>query len=152
MSNPAYNGSELPVAASSTGKDVVAISTKLSLICTTGDMPFILTDGHSKTDSAKRKLIRHHVMLGKNKGKSRKATRNATSRGSDHHCTGDSDGDPEGTLRLMMNVRWSSVPKRVGSDLSFTRFAAAVYPPFIHDLLKCTHSAFRRYEPCLLHC
>ena len=109
--------------------------------CRVAEMPFIFTDSLGKTEPAKRKLIRKHVMLGKNRGKSRKVkpvkTENPSTSGSSN------GGYDDGTPGLSIKLRYSLIPNRVGSDLSFTHFAVAVEPPLLHDLLRCKR---------LLHC
>lgn len=97
-------------------------------------MPFIFTDGMGKTETGKRKLIRKHVMLGKNRGKCRnvKAVKPVATR--EHE--GPSE-DQDGAAGLLIKMRYSTIPNKVGSELSFTQFAAAVEPPLLHDVLKC---------------
>lgn len=73
-------------------------------------------------------------MLGKNRGKTRnvKPIQMETASGS-QGSSEDRDEDPG----LLVRMRYSMIPKKPGSELSFTQFAAAVDPQVIHDLLKC---------------
>lgn len=91
-------------------------------------------DGLGKTEPAKRKLIRKHVMLGKNRGKTRKAKPVKTV--SDYNFGGSYD-DHDRTTGLLINMRYSKIPNKVGSELSFTRFADTVEQPLLHNVLKC---------------
>lgn len=73
-------------------------------------------------------------MLGKNRGKTRniKPIKTAAS------CNlEDSDGKQDGTTGLLIKMRYSMIPNKVGSELSFTQFAATVEPSMLHDILKC---------------
>lgn len=91
-------------------------------------------DGCGKSEPAKRKLIRKHVMLGKNLGKRRKAKPTSP----EFPSTSDSSsGDQNETLGLLIKMHYSMIPNKVGSDLSFTHFAVAAEPPLLHDLLRC---------------
>jgi hypothetical protein len=104
-------------------------------------MPFIFTDGMGKAEPAKRKLIRKHVMLGRNRGKARKVKpiKTATS------CNlEDSDGKQDGAAGLLIKMRYSMIPNKVGSELSFTQFAAAVEPSIVQDILKCRLTTLQR--------
>ncbi len=96
-------------------------------------MPFILTDAKGKTNPSKRKLIRTHVMLGRNRGKTRKAKPTKTV----HSYGSEGLEDRDGTSNLLIKLSHSIVPNKVGSELSFTQFAAAVEPQLVHDVLRC---------------
>ena len=98
-------------------------------------MPFIFTNGNGKAEPAKRKLIRRFVMLGKNRGKTRNPKRVETAISSTSENPGD---DREIAAGLSINMHYSGVPNKVGSEFSFTQFAAAVEPTLIHDIMKCT--------------
>lgn len=99
-------------------------------------MPFIFTDCMGKSQPDKRKLIRQHVMLGKNRGKTRKGTgkTNASS------VTETNKDVQDGSSELVMKMKYPRIPDRVGNELSFTQFAAPVEPPLMQDLLKCEAS------------
>ena len=100
-------------------------------------MPFIPADAQGKTEPSKRRLIRRHVMLGRNRGKTRHAKPGTTSSWHSEHSGQGPDG-ASGLLIKMGHSTNSVIPPRVGSELSFTQFAAAVEPPLIHDVLRCT--------------
>lgn len=100
----------------------------------TGEMPFILTDGRSKPRPHQRKLIRKYVMLGKNLGKTRGPMAVTTTTSFDSRQT---NGDLDGASSLLIKMGYSKIPGRVGSDLSFTHFAANVEPALVHEVLKC---------------
>ncbi|KAK9791481.1 putative Transcription factor domain-containing protein [Seiridium cardinale] len=111
---------------------------------TTAEMQFIFTNGMGKTEPAKRKLIRKHVMLGKNRGKTRKGM----SLGAAHaRSFEEPNGDPDGDPGLLVNMRYSLIPSKIGSDFSFTQFAAAVEPPVVHDLIRFSFIAKRVMYP-----
>ncbi|KAH8653872.1 hypothetical protein BX600DRAFT_471789 [Xylariales sp. PMI_506] len=108
------------------------------------EMPFIFTDSNGKAEPSKRKLIRKHVMLGKNRGKTRNAKLTHQSLPCDlryHHENPDEFPGP------CMKVCYSAITKKVGSDLSFTQFAADVETPLLHDLLKFSFIAKRVMYP-----
>ncbi|KAK9420521.1 putative Transcription factor domain-containing protein [Seiridium unicorne] len=108
------------------------------------EMQFIFTNGLGKTEPAKRKLIRKHVMLGKNRGKTRKGmSLGAADAWRSEELNGGRDGDPG----LLINMRYSSIPNKIGSDFSFTQFAAAVEPPAVHDLIRFSFIAKRVMYP-----
>ncbi|KIW92281.1 uncharacterized protein Z519_07265 [Cladophialophora bantiana CBS 173.52] len=102
-------------------------------------MPFIVSAGGKKKDDPEtRKLIRSHVMLGKNLGKSRGRAK------------------PKDPLPWEVAPAWNSfdgggaaiqqpssiIPKKVGSEWSFTQLAAEIEPAAIADIL--TYSSLAR--------
>ncbi|KAL5089488.1 hypothetical protein Trisim1_005184 [Trichoderma cf. simile WF8] len=107
------------------------------------EMPFIISDGIGSTEANKRKLIRRHVMLGKNRGKTRKVKR-----GDHQPAQGDLgyNGDDVST-GLSINMRYYHIPPKVGSELSFTQFADSVEPGLIKDILKFSFMAKRVIYP-----
>jgi hypothetical protein len=97
-------------------------------------MPFIFTNSLGKIEQAKRKFIRKHVMLGKNRGKTRKSKPIRTA----PDCNFErSNEDQDRASALLINMRYSKITNKVGSELSFTRFADTVEQPLLHDVLKC---------------
>ncbi|EXJ95173.1 hypothetical protein A1O1_00292 [Capronia coronata CBS 617.96] len=96
-------------------------------------MPFILTNGISKPEPDKRKLIRRYVMLGKNQGKPRK---NKPTTISSAHQLEDFGENRDESSGLLINVRHSTVLNKVGSEISFTHFAGTVEPSLIREVLK----------------
>ncbi|EXJ66962.1 uncharacterized protein A1O5_09608 [Cladophialophora psammophila CBS 110553] len=106
--------------------------------------PFIFTDGSGKAEPAMRKLIRKYVMLGKNRGKTRNLN---TNKMKNPYYSEKSNGYHDGPSSLLIKMRYSMIPNKVGSELSFTQFAAAVEPPLLHDLLKFSFMAKRIMYP-----
>lgn len=96
------------------------------------NMPFILTDGLHKAGSDKRKLIRQHVMVGKNRGKTRKPNTKTPRRD-----LGSSKLDSDRPSALVLKMRYPSIPNKVGNELSFSRFAAPVEPALLQEMLRC---------------
>lgn len=83
-------------------------------------MHFIVSTDRSEADADTRKLIRRHVMLGKNLGKSRRPKR-------------------KNPIDLNKGPL-SRIPDKVGSDLSFTCFADEIQPSLIKGVLDCKSS------------
>ncbi|KAK3323308.1 hypothetical protein B0T19DRAFT_201281 [Cercophora scortea] len=118
-----------------------------------GEMHFIVSTTPEDFDSSTRKLIRSHVMLGKNRGKTRAARQGAgtprSTRGRDaptttprllarsnreiatrddeDHADGPRPPAP-GTIATLAPMRPNSIPSRVGSDYSLIRFADSMDP------------------------
>ncbi|KAI1759219.1 hypothetical protein GGR53DRAFT_527819 [Hypoxylon sp. FL1150] len=108
-----------------------------------GDIHFIVSTGTKKPpDPELRKLIRSHVMLGKNRGKILPPKKekiaspntvigsNSDNSSLDHECVNTSLANP--TLNI--------IPRKVGSDLSFIRFA---------DILSIAKKALFPLESCI---
>jgi hypothetical protein len=95
------------------------------------EMPFILSTGGQKGDPATRRLIRRHVMLGKNKNKPRPSKRR-TPQYWDTVPVWDSSKDLKA-----VHDHFSVIPRRVGSDWSFTQLADEIEPAALGDILKC---------------
>ncbi|KAL7904444.1 hypothetical protein GGI35DRAFT_199619 [Trichoderma velutinum] len=107
------------------------------------EMPFIISDGVGNTETDKRKMIRRYVMLGKNRGKTRKVKRE------DHQPTQSDLGynGEDVSTGLSINMRYSHIPQKVGSELSFTQFADSVEPALIKDILKFSFIAKKVIYP-----
>lgn len=82
-------------------------------------LPFVVTTSVEKPDLEVRKLIRSHVMLGKNLGK---IMRRRPGKQKQHVDAGQ---------------RLGNIPPKVGSDLSTIRLADAVEPYKIDVILRC---------------
>ncbi|KAJ5145101.1 hypothetical protein N7448_002493 [Penicillium atrosanguineum] len=106
-------------------------------------MPFIFTDCKGKSQPEKRKLIRQHVMLGKNRGKTRKGTGKSNT----SSVTETYKDVQDGSSALIVKLQYSRIPDRVGNELSFTQFAAPVEPPLMQELLKFSLMAKRLLYP-----
>ncbi|KAK6831707.1 hypothetical protein RU639_002978 [Aspergillus parasiticus] len=99
-------------------------------------LPIIISTGTAKPDPDTRKLIRSHVMLGKNRGKYRRSGRdNQAVLEHDETC----NGKPR-TLRKksgpLAKRPPSIVPQRVGSEVSLLRFADTVEPALAVDIVR----------------
>ncbi|KAK3688708.1 hypothetical protein B0T22DRAFT_460111 [Podospora appendiculata] len=119
-----------------------------------GEMHFIVSTRPEDINSSTRKLIRSHVMLGKNRGKTRAAGQGAprstrerdtpatttfrvlarsnrkfaTSK-DEHHADEDNPVPPApAAVDALAPTRPDSVPSRVGSDYSLIRFAGSIDP------------------------
>ena len=95
------------------------------------DLPFIVSTGRDEDDPATRKLIRSHVMLRKNKGKPRPTKRRKQLSWESVPARKASEDRSE------VRGRSSVVPRRVGSDWSFTTLADEIEPATLVDILKC---------------
>ncbi|KAI0144386.1 hypothetical protein GGR57DRAFT_482405 [Xylariaceae sp. FL1272] len=116
-----------------------------------GDMPFILSTGKpdKKSDVAERKLIRRHVMIGKNRGKvfpnRKKPNKNA---------------DPEQPvargearkLHLHPQTIACESPRRVGGELSCVALGDSVDTSVVETVIQFTNfakTAMFPLEPCI---
>lgn len=70
-------------------------------------------------------------MLGKNRGKTRKANVKAP------QDLGSSSAGQDEISTLIFKMRYPSIPNKVGNELSFTKFAAPVEPGLMQDMLRC---------------
>ncbi|OAP63908.1 hypothetical protein AYL99_03135 [Fonsecaea erecta] len=104
-------------------------------------LTFIITAGVSKKDDPQtRKLIRSHVMRGKNLGKSRRAR---PTDGPQTPLPWDAEvWDPSERGQVTTAPSSSIIPKKVGSEWSFTQLAAEIEPAAIADIL--TYSSLAR--------
>lgn len=97
-------------------------------------MPFIVSTTVKKTDAKTRKLIRSHVMLGKNRRKypHSKPHESASE-------TNESTSPEDSTLPFdeMVVAPKSVIPTRIGSDLSFVQFADNMEPYMVANVMKC---------------
>ncbi|KAI2465474.1 hypothetical protein F4781DRAFT_424738 [Annulohypoxylon bovei var. microspora] len=112
-----------------------------------GDMPFIVSTG-TKTDPGLRKLIRSHVMKGKNRGRIMRPNYNKA-------VELDVIVDPnenisklnEGSYSLLALAYLPIIPKRVGSDLSLTRFADKIDEPTVNIIIEFSAIAKKTLLP-----
>lgn len=119
-----------------------AMASRTSTATTTRDLAFIITTSHATPDEQSRKLIRSHVMQGKNKGKTYRARRPGTSGQRSTRRTkppaqqveSQKDSDPG----VLTRPRADAIPKKVGSDLSFFQVAdESIETPTLLNLFKC---------------
>jgi hypothetical protein len=101
---------------------------------TAAGLPFIVSTGSGKADPDMRKLIRSHVMLGKNLGKS-PARRKGLARSDD--CAGEVTIGV--ATRLPLAPVSLSIPPKVGSDVSLIKLADVVDPTMFADICHCMY-------------
>ena len=97
-------------------------------------MPFLVSTGVEKPDPEARKLIRSHVMLGKNQGKTLRSKRRQARESADISSPNEEFGDSSGSL---IAASESVIFPKIGSDLTTVRFADAVEPYMIDIILQC---------------
>ena len=94
------------------------------------NLPFIISTDRQKADPETRKLIRSHVMRGKNRVKPWRKPRSS--------LQGDK---PKGDYLIANGLIWpSSIPRLLCSKFSAIPFADAVEPALIADVLSCERS------------
>ncbi|KAJ9615338.1 hypothetical protein H2200_001413 [Cladophialophora chaetospira] len=94
------------------------------------DIPFILTTVGQRSDPATRKLIRSHVMLGKNKGRPRPSKRRRPP-------SWDTVPPWDSTENVtVIHEQIAVIPRRVGSDWSFVQLADEIEPAALADIIK----------------
>ncbi|OTA55494.1 hypothetical protein K449DRAFT_175142 [Hypoxylon sp. EC38] len=93
-----------------------------------GDMPFIVSTGTKKPDPELRKLIRSHVMKGKNRGRVlRPKYKIIADTGSIIHPSDSTpSSDDVSTDNSPVPAHLVTIPRKVGSDISLTRFADTI--------------------------
>jgi hypothetical protein len=106
-------------------------------------MQFVPQTGSKDDDPTTRKLIRRHVMLGKNEGRTPNHLKQPTQ-----------NGIAVFRMRqpLLNRSLPESIPRRVGSDFSGLDFADDVAPPLMNETLQfCTVTNESLYvlEPCI---
>ncbi|KAH8807292.1 hypothetical protein F5884DRAFT_788896 [Xylogone sp. PMI_703] len=107
-------------------------------------MPFIIQNGSEQVNVETRKLIRSHVMLGKNLGKTLQVKRK---RGARTKTPTQPNEDASATADLPEGVDYSSIPRMVGTDLSLTRFADDIDPSLVAGIIKFSSIAKRALFP-----
>ena len=89
-----------------------------------------------------RKLIRRHVMLGKNQGKTWPPRRLEARKSADKSSSDEiPDRQPSGSL-ITLSHSISVIPPKIGSDLSTVRFADAVEPCVVEVVFRCNPIPF----------
>lgn len=102
-------------------------------------MPFIVSTGTKKPDPELRKLIRSHVMKGKNRGRILRPK---------YKIIADSGSivDPKDTIpssddvstdNSPVSARLVTIPRKVGSDISLTRFADTIEDSTASVIIQC---------------
>lgn len=108
----------------------------------TGDMPFIVSTDLDKATQDTRKLIRSHVMVGKNRrrplGTTRKRRKPVASTKEPPVAT-EKRALPacKATASLQESHFQHSIPQKVGSELSLIQFADAVGPLTVAVVMRC---------------
>ncbi|KAF6233984.1 hypothetical protein HO173_007814 [Letharia columbiana] len=113
-------------------------------------MPFVVSTSVEKPDPEVRKLIRSHVMLGKNQGKTRCSRRREASNVADKSSPNEDLGAPSASF---ITASHSVIPPKIGSDLSTIRFADAVEPSKVEFVLRFSSIAKQTLFPldsCIL--
>lgn len=93
--------------------------------------PFIVSTDVQKTDDKTRKLIRSHVMLGKNRGKKRIPKESTVK-----EAKTSSTKAPSSNLSSDNEFR-ASIPPKVGCETSLIKLAADVEPLLVQNVLRC---------------
>ena len=97
-------------------------------------MPFVVSTSTEKPDPEVRKLIRSHVMLGKNQGKTRRPRKREVMNSVDKSSH---DQDLGRSSESSIIASHSVIPPKVGSNLSTVQFAEAVEPEKVEVVLRC---------------
>lgn len=97
-------------------------------------MPFVVCTGVEKLNPEARKLIRSHVMLGRNQGKTLRSKRGQARDSADKSSPEEDFGGSSGSL---ITASQSVILPKIGSDLTTVRFADAVEPYMIEIILQC---------------
>ncbi|KAI1771129.1 hypothetical protein F4818DRAFT_213531 [Hypoxylon cercidicola] len=137
--------------------------------CATAELPFLVSTGIEKPDPKLRKLIRSHVMIGKNRGKTRSAGKKRQEAiegvpSSDPHTLAVDASDTLDTDEALapstvaataasQPVLTLTIPRKFGSDMASMRFPDAVEPGTVEVVLKFSSIAKQilfPLEPCVL--
>lgn len=121
--------------------------TSIRTIVAMADMPFIVSTGTKKVDPRTRKLIRSHVMIGKNRGKSRYRQAEADPSTPADTSTDDTSAPPADGAGSSSTSPAAQVPatrlpldlpRRVGNDMSLIRLADdTTSPAALATILRC---------------
>jgi hypothetical protein len=110
-------------------------------------MHFIVSTDVKKADPETRKLIRSHVMQGKNRAKSRPAKQPSVE---SRAIMVDPNQTPRVvSLEEIVETCHSFIPKRVGTDLSLTKFAAEITPAMFGDVVHCQSLPITTPKHCI---
>ncbi|KAI1138436.1 hypothetical protein F5Y05DRAFT_384082 [Hypoxylon sp. FL0543] len=111
-------------------------------------LPFVVSTGLAKPDPNLRKFIRRHVMMGKNRGKTRPTTRKRRE--------ASELGDVSNPVELpkassnrpsCITAHHTTIPSRVGSELSTIQFADTVDPSLVATILQFSSIAKQALYP-----
>ncbi|KAI1407370.1 hypothetical protein F5Y13DRAFT_195433 [Hypoxylon sp. FL1857] len=111
-------------------------------------MPFVVSTGPDKPDPNLRKLIRRHVMMGKNRGKTRQTKRKKKEASELRDVSNpvklqahSSDSAP------LITTRHFTIPPKVGSELSTIQLADSVEPSTVATVLQFSSIAKQALYP-----
>ena len=97
-------------------------------------MHFVVSTSVEKPDADARRLIRSHVMLGKNQGKTRRPRKREARNSADQSSH---DEDLGGSTESSITASHCVIPPKIGSELSLIQFADAVEPYKVEVVLRC---------------
>lgn len=97
-------------------------------------LPFIVSTDTRNVDAGTRKLIRSHVMRGKNKGKTPMKTIKSTDC---THIQLRADYPVVSCAITELGMIEASIPRPIGSEIASIRFADTAEPALIADVLSC---------------
>ncbi|KAJ6257178.1 hypothetical protein Dda_8064 [Drechslerella dactyloides] len=141
------------ISATETARDILGASCRLTQnpligkLDRTPGMHFIVSTDTNKADAGTRKLIRSHVMLGKNLGKSRPKKKRPQQQqqrppqDAQPERAQASDPELERQLRTGSGFMPVNVPGRVGSDLSFVHFPDVIDPAMVRDIMTFSQTS-----------
>ncbi|OTB11599.1 hypothetical protein K445DRAFT_321979 [Daldinia sp. EC12] len=119
-----------------------------------GGMPFIVSTSTKKPDPELRKLIRSHVMMGKNRGKILRPNYRKAGESSSPEESHDSRSRARSSLEKeaydddeLITLTPVVVPRRVGGDLSFIRFADTIEDSSVAVILEFSSIAKKALFP-----
>ncbi|KAI0890467.1 uncharacterized protein GGS22DRAFT_13939 [Annulohypoxylon maeteangense] len=112
-------------------------------------MPFIMSTGTKKPDPELRKMIRSHVMKGKNRGR---ILRPNYQKAVELEVIVDPDGnipklDNGGSWSLVVPEYLPAIPRNIGSDLSLIRFADEIDEPTVNTIIEFSTIAKKALFP-----
>ncbi|KAL1849890.1 hypothetical protein VTK73DRAFT_9792 [Phialemonium thermophilum] len=122
------------------------------------NVQFIVATSTQKADPETRRLIRSHVMRGRNRGRpGRSNVPDPSSTDIDAPSHSPRDDQPDGARTggsesTLVGICQSMIPPRVGTDISLTRFADDIAPSSFGDILKFSFIAKKvlfPLQPCV---
>ncbi|CZR65804.1 uncharacterized protein PAC_15704 [Phialocephala subalpina] len=112
----------------------MAATERKGTLLTSSGIHFIVSTDVKKADPETRKLIRSHVMLGKNRLKARRSK--PREKVSSEVTVDFPSQDSRVPLDRVLDACHSVVPRRVGSDLSFANFAIEIKPAKWRNVIR----------------
>ncbi|KAI0139588.1 hypothetical protein F4776DRAFT_616844 [Hypoxylon sp. NC0597] len=111
-------------------------------------MPFVVSTSLAKPDPNLRKFIRRHVMMGKNRGKTRQTKRKRQESSELRDAANPEKLLTESSDRAsLIATRHSTIPPKVGSELSTIQLADAVEPSIVATVLQFSSIAKQALYP-----